>query len=64
MSDSEEEWFEKDIESFTLDINKKLVEETVQKLGVSNENEPTSLFDKTCLYNLMKNGRFIIISFI
>lgn len=59
MSDSGEEWWEKDIESFTLDIKKESTEDKTKKL----ENVGKIEVDKERLYSLMKNGKFIYITF-
>uniref|UniRef100_A0A336KVA5 CSON000262 protein n=1 Tax=Culicoides sonorensis TaxID=179676 RepID=A0A336KVA5_CULSO len=53
MSDSEEEWWEKDIESFTLNLKTESSQDKIEK---PNDTEmPGTSVDKERLYNLMKN---------
>lgn len=54
MSDSEEEWWEKDIESFTVD---KKQEPELEKPENAQENKEISPIDKERLYNMMKNRK-------
>uniref|UniRef100_A0A336MJY3 CSON002182 protein n=1 Tax=Culicoides sonorensis TaxID=179676 RepID=A0A336MJY3_CULSO len=53
MSDSEEEWWEKDLESFTINLKTEPSQDKIEK--PEDTEMPGTSVDKERLYNLMKN---------